>query len=529
MAKDLLDTQTRAQLKEYLKLLKEDIILESTLDSSEASQDINTLLTDIADLSDKVSYSDKGTAALKPSFVIRRANSDVQVAFAGLPLGHEFPSLILALLQVGGHPPKIPAAQVEQIKNLKGEHHFEIIFSMTCNNCPDVVQEFNAISVLNPNIHVIAIDGAQFPDIVAKYDVRSVPQVFQDGKLFSVGRKDLSEILSQLDQAGSEKISKARASELSAEAPFDTLIIGQGPAGCSAAIYTARKGLRTGLVGERFGGQVMDTGEIDNFISVPKTEGAILGRHLENHVKDYDVEIIDDQQATKLVPAEKAGGLHEVHLASGAVLKARTVIAATGARWKQLGVEGEEEYRTRGVAYCPHCDGPFFKGMPVAVAGGGNSGVEAAIDLANLASHVTLLQRGDRLKADEVLQKKLASLPNVTVVLNAETTKIEGDGKKMTGLVWKDRNDGSLHTLAVDAVFVQIGLLPNSAWLEGSVELSKYKEIVTNDRNQTNVPGVFGAGDVTTIPYKQIVIAMGEGAIAALAAFDYLIRIPNAE
>ncbi|QDH15250.1 alkyl hydroperoxide reductase subunit F [Oecophyllibacter saccharovorans] len=529
MSKPLLDDQLKEQLRGYLKLLKDDVLLESTLDSSEASQEINTLLTGIADLSDKVSYSDKGTAELKPSFQIRRVNSDVQVGFAGLPLGHEFPSLVLALLQVGGHPPKIPEPQLEQIRNLKGDHAFQIIFSMTCNNCPDVVQAFNAISVINPDIQVMSIDGAQFPELVKKYDVRSVPQVFQNGKLFSVGRIDLSDILAKLDKAGSAKVAQARVAELNAEKPYDTLIVGQGPAGCAAAIYTARKGLRTGLIGERFGGQIMDTAEIDNFISVPKTEGAILGRHLEEHVKDYPVDIINDQRVDKLVPAVEKGGLHEVHLANGAHLKARTVIAATGARWRQLGIEGEDEYRTRGVAYCPHCDGPFFKGQPVAVAGGGNSGVEAAIDLANLASHVTLLQYDDKLTADEVLQKKLATLPNVTIVLNAATQKIVGDGKKMTGLTWKDRKDGSEHTLDVNAIFVQIGLLPNSAWLEGTVDLSPAREIVTNDRNETSVPGVFGAGDVTTEPYKQIIIAMGSGAIAALAAFDYLIRVPNAE
>lgn len=525
----MLDDNVQAQLRDYLKLLKDDIVLESSLDSSKSSDEINTLLTGISELSDKVSYSDKGTAALRPSFVIRRAGSDVQVAFAGLPLGHEFPSLVLALLQVGGHAPKIPEAQVAQIKALKGDYHFQTIFSLTCNNCPDVVQELNAMSVLNPNIHHIAIDGAQFPELVEKYNVRSVPQVFLNGKLFSVGRKDLSEILGMLDKAGSEKVAQETAKSLSEQAPFDTLIIGQGPAGCAAAIYTARKGLRTGLLGERFGGQIMDTGEIDNFISVPKTEGTILGQHLETHVKDYAVEIIDGQQAVKLVAAPKEGGLHEVVLANGAVLKARTVVAATGARWRQLGIEGEEQYRTHGVAYCPHCDGPFFKGMPVAVAGGGNSGVEAAIDLAGLASHVTLFQRGPALKADEVLQKKLSEMPNVTIVLNAEPQKIEGDGKKMTGLTWKDRKDDSLHHLDVDAIFVQIGLLPNSAWLEGAVDLTRFKEVQINERNQTSTPGIFGAGDVTTVPYKQIVIAIGEGAKAALSAFDYLIRIPNAE
>ncbi|GBQ06601.1 alkyl hydroperoxide reductase subunit F [Saccharibacter floricola] len=516
----MLNDDLKTQLRTYLQHLRDDIVLESSLGEDEKSRDMRELLTEISELSDKVYLEEGGTDKRRPSFLIRRKDSDVKVRFAGLPLGHEFTSLVLALLQVGGHPPKVEPDQVEQIKALDGEYHFETYFSLSCHNCPDVVQALNTMSILNPKIHHTSIDGALFQDEVEARDVRSVPQVFLNGENFSSGRMDLGQILAKVDSAGAAR----SAEKLNDEAPFDTLVIGSGPAGCAAAIYTARKGVRTGLLAERFGGQVNDTSGIENFISIPETDGPTLARNLEQHVRSYDVRIIAGQLAAKLIPAEKEGGLHEVVLASGAHLKARTIIVATGARWRQLGVPGEEEYRSRGVAYCPHCDGPFFKGRPVAVAGGGNSGVEAAIDLAGVVSHVTVLQYDPQLTADEVLQEKLHSLPNVDVVLNARTTEIQGDGKKMTGLSWQGVKDGENHELKVDGIFVQIGLLPNTDWLKGTVETSRIGEVVIDERCRSTVPGIFGAGDATTVPYKQIVIAEGEGAKAALSAFDYLIR-----
>ncbi|MBA5726319.1 alkyl hydroperoxide reductase subunit F [Bombella favorum] len=521
----MLNDELKGQLRGYLQHLRHDIILVASLDEGDKSREMKEFLNEISELSDKVSYQEGGNDSRRPSFLIRAANSDVQVCFAGIPMGHEFTSLVLALLQVGGHPPKVEAEQVAQIKALKGEFHFETYFSLSCHNCPDVVQALNTLSVLNPNIRHTAIDGALFQDEVNERDVRSVPQVFLNGERFSTGRMELPEILAKIDTEGAAKASE----KLNDEAPFDTLVIGSGPAGCAAAIYTARKGVRTGLLAERFGGQVMDTAGIENFISVPETEGPALAKNLEQHVRSYDVRVITAQRAAKLIPAEKEGGLHEVVLESGAHLKARTIIVATGARWRQLNVPGEEEYRTRGVAYCPHCDGPFFKGRPVAVAGGGNSGVEAAIDLAGIVSRVTLLQYDPVLTADEVLQNKVRSLPNVDIVVNARTTEIRGDGRKMTGLSWQDVKDGSDHSIDVDGIFVQIGLLPNTDWLKGgSIEMSRIGEIGIDERCRTSIPGVFAAGDATTVPYKQIIVAMGEGAKAALSAFDHLIRVPAA-
>jgi alkyl hydroperoxide reductase subunit F len=311
---------------------------------------------------------------------------------------------------------------------------------------------------------------------------------------------------------------------LDAEEPYDMLVVGGGPAGASAAIYAARKGIRTGVVAERFGGQVLDTMAIENFISVPYTEGPKLAATLEQHVKDYDVDVMHLQRATRLVPAAEPGGLLTVELANGAALSARSVVLSTGARWRQLGVPGEDRYRNKGVTYCPHCDGPLFKGKRVAVIGGGNSGVEAAIDLAGVTAHVTLLEFDDQLRADDVLQRKLRSLPNVTISVGAMTTEVVGDGSKVTGLRYRDRATGEQHEVALDGVFVQIGLLPNTEWLEGVVELSPRSEVEIDERGATSVPGVFAAGDCTTVPFKQIVIAMGAGSTAALSAFDHLIR-----
>lgn len=517
----MLQDELKTQMHAYMDYLRQDVVLEATLGLDERSNEVRSVLESIASLSDKVRFSDQGTASRCPSFVIRRVGAQEQVAFAGLPMGHEFTSFVLALLQVGGHPPKLDADQIEQIRALEGDFEFETYFSQSCQNCPDVVQALNTLSVINPAIRHIAIDGADFQDEVEARHIRSVPQVYLNGEPFASGRMDVTQILAKLDGAS---VARA-AAKLHDKAPFDVLVLGSGPAGAAAAIYTARKGLRTGLVAERFGGQVMDTAGIENFISVKEIEGPQLSASLEAHVRQYDVDVIPSQRANRLVPSKAVGGLHEIGLESGAVLKSRTIVLATGARWRQLGVPGESDYLTKGVAYCPHCDGPFYKGRPVIVAGGGNSGVEAAIDLAGIVSHVTLLQRGPQLKADKVLQDKLLSLSNVTVHTNALTTEIRGNGQKVTGLVYQGQ-DGQHHELGADGVFVQIGLLPNTEWLDGAVERTSYGEIVINDHCATSVPGIFAAGDATTVPYKQIVIATGEGAKAGLSAFDYLIRLP---
>ncbi len=519
----MLDAGMKTQLKAYLENLRMPIELVASVDDGAKSRELVELLNDIVEASAKVSLKTDGSDARKPSFAIVRPGTDISVTFAGLPMGHEFTSLVLALLQVGGHPPRVEADVIEQVKALEidGELRFETYFSLSCQNCPDVVQALNLMSVLNPRIKHVAIDGALFKDEVEQRQVMAVPTVLLNGEAFSQGRMGLEEILARIDTGAQTR----EAAKINAKSEFDVLIVGGGPAGASAAIYAARKGIRTGVVAERFGGQVLDTMDIENFISVKHTEGPKLATALEQHVKDYEVDVMNLQKAVQLIPAATADGLTEVKLESGASVKARTVVLSTGARWRQMGVPGEAEYRNKGVAYCPHCDGPLFKGKRVSVVGGGNSGVEAAIDLAGLASEVTLLEFAAELRADAVLQRKLYSLPNVRVLTNAQTTEVLGDGNKVTGLTYKDRIHDTVHTIDLEGIFVQIGLIPNTEFLKGSIALSKHGEIEVNARGETSLPGVFAAGDCTTVPYKQIVIAMGEGSKAALSAFDYLIRV----
>ncbi|WP_346841993.1 alkyl hydroperoxide reductase subunit F [Metapseudomonas otitidis] len=516
----MLDANLKTQLKAYLEKVTQPFEIVASLDDSDKSRELRELLQEIVGLTDKITLREDGNDARKPSFALERPGADISLRFAGIPMGHEFTSLVLALLQVGGHPSKLDAAVIEQIKNLEGEFNFETYFSLSCQNCPDVVQALNLMAVLNPNIRNVSIDGALFQDEVEQRQVMSVPSIYLNGELFAQGRMGAEEILAKIDTGAAAR----DAEKLSAKEAFDVLVVGGGPAGASAAIYAARKGIRTGVAAERFGGQVLDTMAIENFISVPETEGPKLARALEEHVKHYDVDIMNLQRASALIPAKAEGGLHEVKFESGASLKAKTVILATGARWREMNVPGEQEYRGRGVAYCPHCDGPLFKGKRVAVIGGGNSGVEAAIDLAGIVAHVTLIEFDSKLRADAVLQKKLHSLHNVEVITSALTSEVKGDGQKVTGLTYKDRTNDEFKTLELEGIFVQIGLLPNSDWLKGTVELSPRGEIIVDARGETSLPGIFAAGDVTTVPYKQIVIAVGEGAKASLSAFDHLIR-----
>jgi alkyl hydroperoxide reductase subunit F len=383
-----------------------------------------------------------------------------------------------------------------------------------------VVQALNLMSVLNPRITHTAIDGGVFQKEIEAREIMGVPTVYLNGQHFGQGRMELAEIVGKIDSGAARR----DAAKLNAKEAFDVLIVGGGPAGAAAAVYAARKGIRTGVAAERFGGQVLDTLDIENYISISKTEGPQFAAALERHVRDYEVDIMNLQRAKALRPAAVEGGLVEVELDNGAVLKSRTVILSTGARWRNMNVPGEEQYRTKGVTYCPHCDGPLFKGKPVAVIGGGNSGVEAAIDLAGVVKHVTLLEFAPELKADAVLQRKLRSLPNVDIIVNAQTTEVNGDGHKVNGITYKDRETGEVRQLPLEGIFVQIGLLPNTDWLKGTVNLSRFGEIEIDARGHTNVPGVFAAGDCTTVPYKQIVIAAGAGATAALSAFDHMIR-----
>ncbi|HEY9555926.1 MAG TPA: alkyl hydroperoxide reductase subunit F [Acidimicrobiales bacterium] len=518
----MLDTAIASQLKSHLENITRPIELVASLDDSPKSAELLELLEEIAGMSDDITVVRRDDDERRPSFAIQRVGTDISVRFAGIPMGHEFTSLVLALLQVGGHPSKATAELIEAVQDLDAEYHFETYFSLSCQNCPDVVQALNLMSVLNPKISHVAIDGALFQDEVDERKVMAVPTVFMNGELFDSGRMTLEQIVGKLDTSSAERAAEA----IEGKDPFEVLVVGGGPAGASSAIYAARKGIRTGVVAERFGGQVLDTMAIENFISVPYTEGPKLVAALEQHVKDYDVDVMDLQRATKLVPADEPGGYITVELANGASLKSRSVVLSTGARWRHMNVPGEDEYRNKGVTYCPHCDGPLFKGKRVAVIGGGNSGAEAAIDLAGVVAHVTLIEFDDKLRADEVLQAKLRSLPNVDVIVSALTTEVLGDGEQVVGLTYDDRTSGEQRKVDLDGIFVQIGLLPNTEWLEGSVELSPRGEIVIDDRGHTSVPGVLAAGDCTTVPYKQIVIAMGAGSTAALSAFDHLIRTP---
>lgn len=520
----MLDDTLKTQLQTYLGMLRQPIRLIASLDNSDNAAKMRELLQEITALSDKVSLDESGDDARKPSFVIAKEGETRGVRFAAIPLGHEFTSLVLALLWTGGHPPKVEQDVLDQIKALDNDLNFEVYMSLSCHNCPDVVQATTLMTVFNPRINVTVIDGGLYQDEVNERNVMAVPATFLNGEMFASGRMLVEEFLAKVDTGAVAK----EAEKISAREPFDVLVVGGGPAGASAAIYAARKGIRTGIVADRFGGQVNDTLAIENFISVKETEGPKLVAALEEHVKAYDVDIMPLQRAVGLAEPEKAdnkhAGLIEVKLESGATLRSKSVILATGARWKNLNVPGEVEYKNKGVAYCPHCDGPLFKGKHVAVVGGGNSGVEAAIDLAGVVGHVTLLQFDTELKADAVLQRKLRSLQNVTILTSAQTTEITGDGTRVNGLTYTDRVSGESKHVALEGVFIQIGLVPNSDWLKGTLNLSKYGEIEINNHNATSLPGVFAAGDVTTIPYKQIVIAMGEGSNAALGAFDYLIR-----
>ena len=517
----MLDDQLKSQLATYLERVTQPFELVASLDESETSAQMRELLTTIQSLrSDKISLRLDGQDARRPSFTLQRVGTQTSLRFAGLPLGHEFTSLVLALLWTGGHPPKIEPELIEQAQALQGDYQFEVYMSLSCHNCPDVVQALSLMAIVNPRVRTTVIEGGAFEQEVKEREVMAVPMVYLNGQVFGAGRMELAQILAKLDTGAAAR----EAAKLSAKEAFDVLVVGAGPAGAAAAVYAARKGIRTGLAAERLGGQVNDTLDIENYISIPRTEGPQFSAALERHVREYDVDVMPLQRAKALRPASSPGGLIEVEMEGGGLLKSKTVILSTGARWRNMNVPGEEQYRTKGVAYCPHCDGPLYKGKRVAVIGGGNSGVEAAIDLAGVVAHVTVFEFMPQLKADAVLQKKLASLPNVEVILNAQTTEVLGDGSKVNALAYKDRATGEEKRVELEGIFVQIGLLPNTDWLKGTVELSKFGEIVIDAKGQTSVPGVFAAGDCTTVPYKQIIIAAGAGATAALGAFDHLIR-----
>lgn len=496
----MLTSEVKQQLTQYIALLEGPVVLKTSVGIDE---DMEAFVNEIASMSDLISV-ELADLPRTPSFTVGD-----RITFAGVPMGHEFTSFVMALLQVSGRKPKVDDKIIDQIKKLSGTYNFEIYISLSCHNCPEVVQALNILSVLNPNITNVTIDGGKFKEEVDSKNIMAVPVVYLNGEFFESGRVTLEEILSKLG-------SKADISDIDGK-EYDVLVVGGGPAGASAAVYAARKGIRTGIVAERFGGQVMDTMGIENLIGTKYTEGPKLVASLEEHVKEYAVDIMNLQRAKSIIKKD----MIEVELESGATLKSKTVIISTGARWRNLGVPGEAEFKNHGVAYCPHCDGPLFKGKHVAVVGGGNSGIEAAIDLAGIVGHVTVFEFMPTLKADKVLQDRLYSLPNVTVNKNVQIKEITGTDK-VNGITYIDRTTGEEQHLELEGVFVQIGLVPNTEFVD--VEKDRFGQIIVNGHNDTNVPGVFAAGDCTNSSYKQIIISMGEGANAALGAFDYLIR-----
>ncbi|KGF81559.1 alkyl hydroperoxide reductase [Massilia sp. JS1662] len=521
----MLEQELKNQLAGYLQRVQQPFEIVASLDDSDTSKQMLDLLQTIQGLrADKITLRTDGNDARKPSFTLKRVGTDMNLRFAGLPLGHEFTSLVLALLWTGGHPPKVEADTIDAIKALDDDYEFEMYMSLTCHNCPDVVQALSLMAILNPRVKTTVIEGGAFQAEVESRKVMAVPMVFLNGELFGSGRMMIEEIVAKLDKGAGAR----DAAKLNAKDPYDVLIVGGGPSGAAAAVYAARKGIRTGVATERFGGQVNDTMSIENYISVLETDGPKFAAALEAQVRHYGVDIMTQNTAAKIIPPSAPGELVEVQFTNGGSLKSSTVILSTGARWRNVNVPGEQEYKNAGVNYCPHCDGPLYKGKRVAVIGGGNSGVEAAIDLAGIVEHVTLLEFAPQLKADAVLVNKVESLPNVTIHVNAQTTEITGDGSKVNGIKFKDRLSGEEHLVQLAGVFVQIGLVPNTEFLKGTLELSRFGEIIVDDHGRTNIPGVFAAGDATTTPFKQIVIAAGDGAKAALSAFDYLIRMPVA-
>lgn len=507
----MLDADIKAQLAQYLEMMEGDVLLKISAGSDEVSREMEALVDELATMSARIKV-EKTELKRTPSFSVNRIGEDTGITFAGIPLGHEFSSLVLALLQVSGRAPKVDENVSEQVKNIEGEHHFESYISLSCQNCPEVVQALNLMSVLNPDVTHTMIDGAAFKDEVDSKNIMAVPTVYLNGEPFSSGRMSLEEILAEMG-------SGLDASAFADKDPYDVLVVGGGSAGASAAIYASRKGIRTGIVADRFGGQILDTATIENFISVTHTEGPKLAASLEEHVNEYDIDVMKLQRAKQLEKKD----LFEIELENGAVLKSKAVILSTGAEWRKVGVPGEDEFRNKGVAYCPHCDGPLFEDKDIAVIGGGNSGIEAAIDLAGIVNHVTVLEFMPELKADSVLQDRLYSLPNVTVLKNVQSKEITGTDS-VNGITYIERDTETEKHLELAGVFVQIGLVPNTKWLGDTVERNKFGEIVIDNRGTTNVPGVFAAGDCTDIPYKQIIISMGSGASAALGAFDYLVR-----
>lgn len=514
----MLESTLIDQLRGIFAELRNDYTFDVTVAEDHPSrQQLLELLNDVVSVSNRLTLQEKQGAGL--SFDLLKNGEKTGVRFRAVPTGHEFTSLLLAVLNADGKGKNLPDEFVtKRLKSLKGDIHLSTYMSLTCTNCPDVVQTLNAMAVINPRISHEAVDGAIYKEEAEGLDLQAVPAVYADGELLHVGRGSFGELLAKLEaRYGVE----SDQTEEIAVREYDVMVVGGGPAGTAAAVYSARKGLKVAVIAERVGGQVNETSGIENLISVPKTTGSKLADDLRNHMGEYPIDIFEHRKVENVTVENN---MKIVSTQGGEVFTAPALIIATGASWRKLNIEGESEFIGKGVAFCPHCDGPFYKGKRVAVVGGGNSGIEAAIDLAGIASHVTVFEFLDELKADKVLQEKVRSLPNVEVFLHSQTTEVVNNGEKVTGLKVKDRKSEEERIVELEGVFVQIGLAPNSEAFKNVVEVNRFGEIVIDERTRTNIPGIYAAGDVTTVPYKQIIISMGEGAKAALTAFDDRIR-----
>lgn len=507
----MLTQELKSQLSQYLQLLENPIVFSVSLDESDASKEVKEFLSEVVELSDKLSISEK-EHDLKPSFSLDRENGPSGVNFAGVPMGHEFESFVLALLQVGGRTPKIDEKLIDRIKKIDQDLSFETFISLTCHNCPDVVQALNIMSVLNPKISNTMIEGGAFQSLVEDRGVMAVPTVFLNGEEIFGGKKSIEEIVDLV-------IGEDSRESLADKEVFDSLVIGGGPAAMMAAIYSVRKGIKTGILTDKVGGQVTETLEINNILSLESTEGPKFMAQAKNHVLSYPVDLMEGYRA---VDIERKDDLVEVVLDNGDILKTKSLVIATGAGWRLLGIPGETEFKNKGVAYCVHCDGPLFKDKTVAVIGGGNSGVESALDLAGIAKKIVLIQFENKLTADQVLQDRLSELDNVEVVLNANTKSLTGNGK-VEHITYVDRISGEETTLDVQGCFIQVGLVPNTKWLNGKLDMNPRGEIIIDNQGATSLEGVYAAGDCTDVAFKQIIIASGAGATASLGAYNYLL------
>ncbi len=509
-------------LKQYTANMQQQVTLVVQTGEHEKRSELLEFLNSFVSVSDQLSLEERDTSGVLRSplsFYLEVEGESNGIAFSGIPSGHEFNSLVLAVLHSSGTALKLDDGIKNIVSSVSEPLNFEVFVSLSCHNCPDVVQAINQFAILNRNISTEMIDGGLYPEVIEERNIQGVPTVYLNGELFANGKIDTAQLLQKLLERY-PNLTAGSADETPALPLQDVTVIGGGPAGIATAIYSARKGLKVTLIADRIGGQVKDTMGIENLISVPSTTGPKLTDDLRTHANEYDITIKEHLHVEKI----ESDKVKTITLSSGEKIESKTVVIATGAKWRELGVPGEREYIGQGVAYCPHCDGPFFKGKDVAVVGGGNSGIEAALDLAGIVKSVTVLEFLPELKADQILVDQAANRENITILKNVATQAIKASNGSVTAIEYQDRETEEVNSVALSGVFIQIGLIPNSDFVKGVVEQSQYGEIIVNEKCETSTPGIFACGDVTTVPYKQIVIAMGEGSKASLAAFDYLIK-----